>query len=433
MKRNVAVLLAALVAAGTLCAQEVTLSGELKTGFYMEQEKKGDNDPVAKGGMANNDGDSGRGEGRVRLNFSSTYGNMGLRVRFQIEPVGTGPFLPTWSFAYAYGNLFDDQLKISAGLLGESPWGSGGPKLWSEPETREYLSKTIISEEPYTTFEGLMGIRFEYKPFFAPGLNVGFVLNQADLVAVDINKQTFGDVLGESVVGVAYEHDYFAVRVGYRFDSKADNYDSVDDSGKKLNEGSRLNYRLEERILGNYIDGMQIWLNGYYYGIGCDQITERNRAPDGVTWLTKTRSAGEYLLNWLHWVWDADNFIAQLYAGYGMYKSYNNSNFNSIVTKRQEYQSLEFLPGFYYKFLGNRLQAGVGGGFGMEFGAGKTYKSSSYQYFRIEPQLKLVMSNNAYVSAVYDYTQKYVWSDEVEQRGEQSVKHSVNIRAVYTF
>jgi len=425
MKKIAVVLLAALMATGTLYAQEVTLSGELKTGFYIEQEQIGSHDPVANGGMTNNDGDSGKGEGRLRMDFFSSYGNMGLKVRFQIEPDGLGPFLPTWGFAYAYGNLFNEQLTISAGLLGESPWGTGGPKLRSDPESREYISYNKLSGEPYTATEGLMGIRFEFKPSFLPGLNVGFVLNQPDQVAIDIQKQTFGDVLGESVIGASYQNDYFAVRVGYRFDSNADAYSN------KVNEGGRLTYRLEERILGNLADGMQIWLNGDYYGIGCGQ-QEIPKMINGQIVPVKIGS-GEYFINWLYWLWDAEYFIAKLDVGFSIYKSYNNENFRP--TERQEYQSLEILPAFYFKFFDNMLQAGLGFGIGMEFGPGKTYKNSQYQYISVEPQLRLNMGPNAFIAAVYNYTDKYAWSDDINLRGEESrsVKHSVNIRAVYAF
>jgi len=424
MKRIAVVLFAAL-AAGGLFAQEISLSGELKTGLYMEQETIGKNEPLAKGGMTNNDGDSGSGEARLRLDFSSSYGNMGLRVRFQIEPVGLGPFLPIWSFAYAYGNLFNDQLTISGGLLGDSPWGSGGPKLRSDPESREYMSYNALSGDAYVSSEGLLGIRFEYKPSFVPGLNVGFVLNRPDQVAVDIQKQTFGDVLGESVIGASYEHEFFAVRVGYRFDSKADAYSNEAD------EGGRLTYRLEERVLKNFVEGMRIWLNGDYYGIGCEQ--QKIQKSVGGKPVTVKLGAGEYFINWLYWLWDTDNFTAQFYTGLGIYQSYNNKNFWPV--ERQEYQSLEFLPAFYYKFFDNLLQAGLGLGFGMEFGTGKTYKDSAYQYLTVEPQIRLNIGTGAYIAAVYNFTDKYAWfnDNDIKRRGEKSVKHAINIRAVYAF
>jgi len=426
MKRIAVVLLAALMA-GVLFAQEITMSGELKTGFYMEQETIKNNNPdtVAKGGMTNNDGDSGNGEGRLRMNLCSTYGNMGLRVRFQVEPEGLGPFLPTWSFAYGYGNLFSDQLTISAGLLGESPWGTGGPRLRSEPETREYLAYNSLSGDPYVSAEGLMGIRFEYKPSFIPGLNIGFVLNQPDQVAIDIQKQTFGDVLGESVIGASYQNDFFAVRVGYRFDSKADTYKN------DMNEGGRLTYRLEMRALDKLVDGMQVWLNGDYYGIGCEQQEIQKNTDSGIK--TVKLGSGEYFINWLYWLWDAENFIAKFDVGFSVYQSYNNENFRPI--ERQAYQSLELLPAFYLKFFNNLLQVGLAFGMGMEFGPGKTYKDSPYQYISIEPQVRLNLGPSAFIAAVYNYTDKYVWfnEDDIDRRGEKSVKHSVNIRAVYTF
>jgi len=427
MKRTVVLLTAfAVLAAGALFAQEVTMSGELKTGFYIEQEQIGYNDPVAKGGMTNNDGDSGNGEGRLRLDLSSTYGNMGLRIRFQIEPSGLGPFRPTWGYAYAYGYLFNNQLTISAGLLGDSPWGTGGPRLRSDPESREYIAYNELSGDPYTAAEGLIGIRFEYKPSFIPGLNIGFVLNQPDQVAISTNDQTFGDVLGESVIGASYQNEYFAVRVGYRFDSKADAYTK---ESEKWDEGGRLTYRLEERVLDKLVEGMRIWLNGDYYGIGCE-LQDIEKMVGGQK-VTVKLGSGEYFINWLYWLWDTDYFTAKLDAGLGMYKSYNNGIFTP--KERQEYQSLEVLPAFYLKFFDNLLQLGLGVGFGMEFGAGKTYSLSPYQYLSIEPQLRLNIGPGAFIAAVYNYTDKYAWSDDVDLRGEKSVKHSVNIRAVYTF
>jgi len=427
MKRIAVVLFAMLIAGGALFAQEIVVSGELKTGFYIEQEKIGSLDPVPKGGMTNNDGDSGSREGRLRLDFLFAYQNVGVKVRFQIEPTGTDAFQPLWNYAYVFGNLFEEQLTISAGILGNSPWGTGGARLHSDPESREYMEYNELSGDPSIGNEGLMGIRFEYKPSFIPGLNVGFVLNQPDQVAVDMKDQSFGDVLGESVIGVAYEHDLFAVRLGYRFDSDADHYRN------NKNEGARLTYRLEERVIQNKVEGMQIWLNGVYNGLGSEQFD----MPTG-TGSVKVGS-GEYFINWLYWLWDTDNFTAKLDLGFSMYKSYQ---FDKLwPNKRQEYQSLEVLPGFYYKLFDNLLQIGLGLGFGIEMGSGKTYKNSPYQYLAIEPQVRLNLGSGAYVAAVYTYTDKYAWwnkdawmsiPDGIKE-GDKSVKHAINIRAVYAF
>ena len=125
-----------------------------------------------------------------------------------------------------------------------------------------------MNNEIYTETEGLVGIRFEYKPSFIPGLNIGFVLNQPDQIIMKApNEQTFAELLQESVIGIAYKHDYFAVNVGYRFDSEVDKYKI-----NNKNEGGRLAYRIEESFLKNLVPGLQIWLNGYYYGLGCEQF-----------------------------------------------------------------------------------------------------------------------------------------------------------------
>jgi hypothetical protein len=421
MRRITVVLLAALLTAVPVFAQ-LEVSGEVRTGFYMETRKTGDQDPWNTGGMKNNDGDSGTGEGWIRMDFRYTLENMGLRIRFQIDQDGSTMFSPTWGFAYAYGNLFNDQLTISAGILGESPWSTGGTELRRELETREsYLAPDVLTGEIGTRIEGLVGVRFEYKPSFLPGLNVGFVLNQPDQTTLrkGPKEQSFGEFLGESIVGAAYENDYFAVRVGYRFDSEADGYTNG-------NEGSRLVYRLEERMLKNRVEGMQIWLNGYYYGLGAELFEVPNYGR---------MSGGERFINWLYWLWDTENFITNLDVCFAMYQSYLNPTL--LPRMRQEYQSIEIRPAFYYKFFNNFLQAGVRAGFGMELGPGKTYDDSFYQYFSVEPQIKFNIGINTYIALVYNFTEKYVWpdinGDPPIEPGTKSQKHSINLRAVYTF
>jgi len=378
--------------------------------------------------MTNNDGESGTGQGRIRLDFHFSYQNLGLRLRFQIEPNSTnlGPYYPMWNFAYAYGNLFNDQFKISMGLLGESPWGTGGPKLRSEPESREFSGYNDLSNDPYTANEGLMGIRFEYKPDFVPGLNLGFVLNQPDRTQLPTVTQTFGDVLEESVIGVAYEHESFAVRAGYRFDSKIDTY-----ADPQVNEGGRLTYRLEEKVLRTRVEDMRVWLNGSYNGIGGEKKDIESNESGKI--IKKKLGGGEAFINWLYWMWDTDDFIAQFNVGLGIYKAYNNASLRP--TERQEYQSLEFQPAFYSKLFSNLLWAGLGLGMGMEFGPGKTFVNAPYQYLYFEPQLRLNIGGSGYIALVYNFTDKYAWFDDIEKarRGEKFVKNSVNIRAVYTF
>jgi hypothetical protein len=278
-----------------------------------------------------------------------------------------------------------------------------------------------------------MGIRLEYKPSFVPGLNVGFVLNQPDMKQIAPKDQTFTYILQESVIGAAYENEYFAVRVGYRFDGPADTYTNDAD------EGGRLTYRLEGRFLGTLVDGMQVWLNGDYYGIGNERriITINvNGVPTKLEF-----GAGEYLINWLYWLLDTDSFIAKFDTCFSMYQTYSNAEFTP--RERQEYMSLEVKPAFYYKLFDNLLQAGLRLGFGMEFGEGKTYKDSPYQYYFVEPQVRFNIGSNSYLALVYNFTDKYVWPgvDVVipkkmpyqTQPGDKYQKNSIKLRAVYTF
>jgi len=430
-KRITVALLAALLAAGAVSAQELTVSGEIKTGFYAEQETIANEEPRNYSIMKNNDGDSGTGAGRLRMDFHFALQNAGLRVRFQVDAGAGGASNPAFNYAYAYGNMLNEQITLSAGILGDSPWGTGGPELRRYLETSEITGRDSRNGDMYTQVRGLMGIRFEYKPSFLPGLNVGFVLNQPDAdVQKSSSDQTFAELLGESVIGARYESDYFAAGVGYRFDG------DMDTINNGVNEGGRLAYRLEERVLKNLASGMQISLNGYYYGLGSEQF-EYNVGTAAKPNI-KELGSGEYFTNWLYWLWDTENFTAKFDTCFTVNKAYFNQSLCPML--RQEYQSLEFRPAFYYKFFNNFLQAGLSLGFGMEMGPGKLYIDSPYQYISVEPQIKLNLGSNAYFAFVYNFTDKYahpeinvVKGDQKIQVGDKSQRHWINLRAVYTF
>jgi hypothetical protein len=427
MRRIFVALLVALLAAGAVSAQELTVSGEVKTGFYAEHEQIANLDPRNYSVMQNNDGDTLGSAGRLRMAFRYALGNVGLRVRFQVDAGTGGASSPAFNYAYAYGNLFNEQITLSAGILGDSPWGTGGPELNRYLETSESRRDSRLGEI-YAMSRGLLGIRFEYKPSFLPGLNIGFVLNQPDAVSDKASTdQSFAELLGETVVGVMYENDYFAAGVGYRFDGDMDRVGLY-------NEGGRLAYRLEERVLKNLVSGMQISLNGYYYGLGAEQF-EYNVGSSTKPNMVKLGN-GEYFTNWLYWLWDADNFIAKFDASLTISKAYFNQSLAPAL--RQDYQRLTVRPAFFYKFFNNALQAGLSVGFGMELGNGKIYKDSAYQYIFVEPQVKLNLSTNAYIALVYNFTDKYAHpevdnQDQRIQLGDKSQLHWINLRAVYTF
>jgi len=140
-----------------------------------------------------------------------------------------------------------------------------------------------------------------------------------------------------------------------------------------------------------------------------------------------------YLQNWLYSEYDTENFIAHFDVFLSVNQEYNNSAFTPAA--RKGYSSLEFWPCFYWKFLNNMLQAGARFGLGMEFGDGKVYKDSPYQFFTIEPQVRLMLHTNTYIAFVYNFTNSYALpdTDTNVKAGDISKKHFINLRAVYTF
>jgi len=394
MKKIITMLFVGLLAAGLVFALDdiVELSGEIKTGFFTEQREQG-GDTYFRNAIYNNDGDSGASGGRVRMGISMHTKGIGIRTQFSqqnfsyranglndisVSKVGL-------DFAYIYGNLFNSQLKISAGLLGESPWGTGGPELGRELE--------------YTGGgEPISGIRFEWKPLgFLRGLNLGFVLNRQDDTVPSDAKITFGDLLLESILGIAYEHKYFAFRFAYRFDRGID-------SPAAIVNGEKLVYRFEERLLWRLLPGMSVSANGYCEGI--------NAAGKG-----SGRATPGFIQNWLYVTYDPEFFTAGLNVGYR----------DGFVLNAQQ---LEFRPYFYYKLINNHLDAGLMGGMEIGFNEGRSIPDAFYNFWFIEPQVKVSVNNNFYFAIVYRYTSG-AYGTETSYKDQNT--NWVNLRLCYTF
>jgi len=384
-------ILAFFLMAGSALALDMEVSGEIKTGLYIEQsEQKGQTISYTR--LYNNDGDSGLAEGRLRVGINATQGNFGIRFRFSQEEFKRRTSATAQSgdkgvkidHVYAYGNLLNNQLAISAGLLGESPWATGGPELFYELEYTNGM-------EPVT------GIRFEFKPTFLSflnGLNIGFVLNREDSNVPPDAKQMFGDLLMETILGIAWEHEYFAFRFAYRFDRGMD-------SPAAIVQGERLLYRIEERILGKFLPGMQIWANGYYTGL--------NAEMDG------SRGAQSWGRNWLYISYDSEYFTTGLNIGYR----------EDFIDNAQQ---LEIKPSFYWKFFDNFLTAGLMAGMEMGFNNVKD-TDDFYNFWFLEPQVKVNFTSNLYASAVY----RFISFPLDKLTGYQDTTHWINIRFVYTF
>jgi len=394
MKKIIAMFIAGLLAAGSVLAMDdiVELSGEIKTGFFFE-ERELDGQTFSRSAVENNDGDSGASGSRIRMGISMNTKGLGIRTRFSqdnfsFRPNGindtTAKAIVAVDFAYVYASLFNSQIKVSGGLLGESPWGTGGPELKRELE--------------YTGGEPITGIRFEWKPLGAlRGLNLGFVLNRQDDTVPSDAVQKFGDLFMESIVGIAWEHKYFAFRFAYRFDRGID-------SPAAVVVGEKFVYRFEERLLWMLLPGMSIAANGYCEGINAEGKGSGRGTPG-------------FIQNWLYITYDPEYFIMGMNVGYR----------DGFVNNEQK---LEFRPYFYYKVINNYLLAGLMGGLEIGYNNGKSIPDAFYNFWFVEPQIKVNVNNNFYIAAVYRYTSG-AYGTETSSKDQNT--NWVNIRVNFSF
>jgi hypothetical protein len=371
MKKFFAVFIGVLFIVLPAFAQQFDFSGEVKTGLYWESEQKGDKEAASKAYLHNND-DAGSYQGRLRLNFHYQNNTIGVKIRFEETQWGNGQL--TWQgalpYAFAYGNFLNEQIKISAGRLGDSPWGTGGSEEWKE------LDATI-------------GIRTEFKPAFVPGLNIGVVLNEWNNGGTAEADKNIGSLLQESVLGLSYDHTYFGLRFAYRLDSMGDKSNTTSGSMEEANEGEELIYRIEERALKNLLPGFQIWANGYYQYINSGSAFELDAK------------------NWLYFQYAPDLFTAQLRLGY------ESSGEEKIARVKGS---------FYYNIL-SFLSAGAAAMYAQAYNAGEKSPNSPFSGWHIEPLVKVTLEG-AFIEAVYHYG---------EQPGVETKTQWVNLRLVYTF
>jgi hypothetical protein len=371
-------------------AEGFKIDGEAKTGLLSTKTETQINDPTEEARTGSKD-DAGNGPGRLRLNMEYTRANFGIKLRLNWEdwsfadvPVSVLPY------AFGYGNFFDDQFTVSFGKLGASPWGTGGPDMWKELE--------MVNNG---------GIRFEYKPSFIPelkGLNVGFVLNGFNGYKDTWGAKpvTFFHVLQESVIGVSYTHEFFHVRAAYRFDSEVD----VAERGPMTGgDGGELVYRLEERILRNYISGFEIGALGYWHNIGADENNEGSFGSE----------------NWLFVRYAPDLFTAQIRFGY------------DSLFKRQ---ILHIKPSFYLNLFNKLIKVGASFLYGQDFGEFKVYPGSPFTYMEIEPLIQVNFAANAYIAFAYNLRREYKgMSQEYIDAGIEPVVQTqwINLRFGLTF
>jgi len=148
---------------------------------------------------------------------------------------------------------------------------------------------------------------------------------------------------------------------------------------------------------------MQISANGYRKGIG----------------KIEGRTTVKNFQNWLYAVYDTGNFTAGFDVGYR-------------DTIEGNAQFLELRPSFYYKLFDNFLNAGLRAGMEMGFNGGRELPNKAfYNFWFLEPQVRLNFNSSLYAAAVYRYTAglyRTLPSFDPEQN-----THWVNIRLCYTF
>lgn len=362
--KKISFVLLAVIPSVLVFAQELKISGEIKGGILWEkiENKQPDVDNIEKVRLNSKD-DAGDSYGRFRLNidYTDATGNLGVKTRLNWDNYTSSNGGPTWAYAFGWGNFFDNQLTLSLGKLGGSPWGSGGPEMWRELEVSSFG-----------------GMRIEYKPSFVPGkLNVGFVLNWYDDVADagGTKEPTILDLLQESVVGMSYSNDWFMVRFAYRFDSDLDKGGAR--SGSDGQEGTKFVYRIEEYLINNMLSGFSIWALGEVIGIG---------ASDPSFFFTR---------NWLFVQYAPPSFTAQIRFGF----------------EKSENRAVAYAkPNFSYNFLNKLIVPSIMFCYAQDFGEGKRYPNSPFAYLEFEPKIQVNFSPGAYVAFSYYYRMEYKYA-----------------------
>jgi hypothetical protein len=385
MKKLLLLLLATALGTTSSFAQEIKLSGEVKTGVYWRESQRA-GDPADSNTLLHSMDDAGSEgqQGRIRMNLDYDNGNgFGIRVRYNLENLNQD-YLPI-SYAFGYGNFFENQLTVAIGKLGGSPWDTGGPEMWKQLENN--------------TFGGM---RVEWKPAFIPEsagkLNIGFVLNwfnsEREAAEDAVDRQTLLDILKESVIGASYTHDLFMVRLAYRFDSEVDARRGLLNEGDT--EGTDLIYRIEEHVIQRYLPGFSVWALGHLEGVGSNR-------PDI-----------QYFRNWLFAQYAPDLFTAQLRFGY----EFMDSRGRFYVK-----------PSFYWNFFDKLLTAGVSFQYAQDFGDGKIWEGSPFEFIELEPKVQLNFSSS-YIAFVYNWKREYVNPDYPSRRDLEPIKqtHRINLR-----
>jgi hypothetical protein len=117
-----------------------------------------------------------------------------------------------------------------------------------------------------------------------------------------------------------------------------------------------------------------MWALGHYVGVGAE-------ATNFITFE-----------NWLFVQYEPYNFIAQVRFGFDV---------------RDTRNVLHVRPSFYYKFFDNLVNVGASFWYGQDFGEGKIYRDSPYEYIEVEPRVQVNLSPVSYIAFAYNYRTQY--------------------------
>lgn len=370
---------------------QINFTGLGKSGvLWTKTEEAGKKDGTKEEVKLGSKDDAGIYEGRFRLDLDFVNKNLGMKTRMEWDNWSGN--LPPWVYAFAYGNFFNDQLTVSVGKLGASPWGTGGPEMWKELENARGG-----------------GMRVEYKPKIDAvpllnGLNIGFILNSSndgkDGGWPADKELTLMEILRESVIGFSYTHDWFLVRFAYRFDGE---YDKITDrrvdvgAGEVADGEDSLLFRVEERVLKNFLPGLQVWAMGYYNALYVED------------------KSCQLLQNWLFVQYDPEDFTAQVRLGLDI---------------GDERTLFYVRPSFYWKFFGNLVNVGALFSYAQDYGNKQMHEGSPFFYLEAEPRIQ-VNFGSSYVAFAYNWRLEYLKEmDYHRAAGVQPIKQTqwMNLR-----
>jgi hypothetical protein len=394
-----------LLAAAVFAENGLAISGDVKTGLNVSNlntSKEGDTDLVAQ---VKNSDDAGT-PGRVRINFVYTKDNFQLKWRTQANG-SEGGLVTTldnvFAYAYAMGDFFDNQFRLSLGKIdGDKPWETGGDEIWGSVET-------------------LSGARFEFKPNAVKGLNVGFMLpavyksavkDAAGTVVTKASPFELGEYFSELRFGARYENDAIDARVGFQLDGEGD-------EAALAQAGAKLVYRLNLKLLDSIIPGFSLWANGLVEGIG---------TVDGVP--DSKFNAQE----WLYIKFVKDNLTgAALRLGL--------QHWGEKHTEKDIYDT-EWIPG---TVMGIYIKPVVTYKIVDWAELGLTARADLYTYesaydeaamfdkITVEPSVKFDLGNGASIKPVYTLGVNMAKSKSVGHKDESRIDHTFELRFVYSF